>query len=423
MQRLFVSENRRGFVTEDGKPFFWLGDTAWELFHKLSIEQTEHYFKTRKEQGFNVIQAVLLGEEWGLTAPNFYGRIPLCDCDPERPDLAGEYNYWDHVKAVIELAERYNLYIAVLPTWGDKINLLWGKEKEIFDGDNAFAYGKFVGKLLGGYKNIVWIMGGDRAMTKHRHFQVLNQMAAGLKEGEKEVHIMSFHPPGGSTSTANNADADWLDFVMWQTGHNARELKVHESIRQDWDAEVIRPVLNAEPCYEDHPINQSPELGYFDEYDVREAAYRSVLAGGCGHTYGHHCVWYFAKENQIAERFLMNWEEALERPAAKQMQYVRKLMENYDFIHRKPADDRVVNQLEGANYIVGTEGENYALFYTPNGVRFQLDLRDIHKEITAKWYDPRTGTDSKEFKLKGGIISFAPPVKGRLYDSVLCLAF
>ena len=119
----------------------------------------------------------------------------------------------------------------------------------------------------------------------------------------------------------------------------------------------------------------------------------------------------------------MSWEEALERPAAKQMQYVRKLLENYDFIHRKPADDRVVNQLEGANYIVGTEGENYALFYTPNGVRFQLDLRDIHKEITAKWYDPRTGTDSKEFKLKGGIISFAPPVKGRLYDSVLCLAF
>ncbi len=29
-----VSDNRH-FILKDGKPFFWLGDTAWELFHRV----------------------------------------------------------------------------------------------------------------------------------------------------------------------------------------------------------------------------------------------------------------------------------------------------------------------------------------------------------------------------------------------------
>ena len=33
---LKVSDNRRFLVTADDRPFFWLGDTAWELFHRLN---------------------------------------------------------------------------------------------------------------------------------------------------------------------------------------------------------------------------------------------------------------------------------------------------------------------------------------------------------------------------------------------------
>jgi hypothetical protein len=34
-QRLRVSDNRRFLVKADDSPFFYLGDTAWELFHRL----------------------------------------------------------------------------------------------------------------------------------------------------------------------------------------------------------------------------------------------------------------------------------------------------------------------------------------------------------------------------------------------------
>ena len=71
--QLRVSENRRFLQTDDGKPFFWLGDTAWELFHRLTREEAEMYLKNRAEKGFTVIQAVALAELDGLHDPNPYG--------------------------------------------------------------------------------------------------------------------------------------------------------------------------------------------------------------------------------------------------------------------------------------------------------------------------------------------------------------
>ncbi|RYY22271.1 MAG: DUF4038 domain-containing protein, partial [Chitinophagaceae bacterium] len=64
--QLQVSENQRFLVTKDGKPFFWLGDTAWELFHRLSREEADTYLKNRADKGFTVIQAVALAELDGL---------------------------------------------------------------------------------------------------------------------------------------------------------------------------------------------------------------------------------------------------------------------------------------------------------------------------------------------------------------------
>lgn len=67
------SENRRFLEHRHGTPFLYLGDTAWELFHRLTREDAERYLELRRAQGFTVIQAVVLAEFDGLTAPNAYG--------------------------------------------------------------------------------------------------------------------------------------------------------------------------------------------------------------------------------------------------------------------------------------------------------------------------------------------------------------
>jgi hypothetical protein len=45
--RLRVSDNKRFLVHEDGTPFFWLGDTGWELFHRLNGEKADKYLENR----------------------------------------------------------------------------------------------------------------------------------------------------------------------------------------------------------------------------------------------------------------------------------------------------------------------------------------------------------------------------------------
>src|SRR5688500_9684891 len=134
--RLKISENKRFLIQENGKPFFYLGDTAWELFHRLNREEADKYLEDRAKKGFTVIQAVALAELNGLNDPNPYGHKPLIDNDPAKPDVKDgpQNDYWDQVDHVVNKAEKLGLMIGFLPSWGDKWNPKWAREsKVIFD--------------------------------------------------------------------------------------------------------------------------------------------------------------------------------------------------------------------------------------------------------------------------------------------------
>ena len=157
LPRLRVSENRRFLVTADGRPFFWLGDTAWELFHRLTREDAERYLQNRAGRRFTMIQAVALAEFDGLTQPNAYGHTPLRNNDPTQPDE----DYFAHVDWIVDRANALGMYVGFLPTWGDKWNQQRGAGPEIFTPENAEVYGEWLGRR---YKDagLVWILGGDR---------------------------------------------------------------------------------------------------------------------------------------------------------------------------------------------------------------------------------------------------------------------
>src|SRR5690606_33223748 len=70
MSALSVSENGRYLMTDDGRPFFWLGDTGWLLLNKLDRDEAEHYLEDRKRKGFNVVQAMVLHT---VPSVNVYG--------------------------------------------------------------------------------------------------------------------------------------------------------------------------------------------------------------------------------------------------------------------------------------------------------------------------------------------------------------
>ena len=423
---LKVSPDGRFIIKKDGSPFFWLADTAWELFHKLNKEEAVEYLATRASQQFTVIQAVALSEFEGLNAANAYGRIPLLknkdgSFDPELPDESDGYNYWNHMDFIIDAAASFGLYIGLLPTWGDKFNIKWGKGPEIFTPDNAYAYGKWIGGRYKNRDNIVWIMGGDRPIETETHKLIVRNIANGIKEVTNGRHLITYHPSGFSSSSQYVHDEKWLDFNMIQSGHGGVNIKNYEFIQKDRSLVPVKPTLDGEPRYEDHPVNFNAQNGYFDDYDVRVAAYWSTLSGALGHTYGHHEIWSFNTEKK--DYYPMKWREAIHRPGAEQMKYVKQLLMSRNFLELTPCQELVNANYEGANYISAARGDNYAFMYIPNGLDIKVNMGILPESyVTAYWFDPRKGTYTFAGTNKNeGVVTFTPPSSGRNNDWVLVL--
>ena len=91
---------------------------------------------------------------------------------------------------------------------------------------------------------------------------------------------------------------------------------------------ISKPTLDGEPRYESIPVGfyfrNISKLDRFDDYDARQAAYWSVLAGACGHTYGNNNVWQmWTPDRKPALWANIPWHESLDTPGAFQMGFVR----------------------------------------------------------------------------------------------------
>ena len=389
LQLLKISENKKYLVTEDGKPFFWLGDTAWELIHKLNEDETKNYLDDREEKGFTIIQTVILAEQDGLRKPNANGDLPLFDLDPTKPNE----KYFKHVDFVLKQAEKRNLYVGLLPTWGDKWNLKWGVGPEIFTPENAEIYGQYLGERYKNQKNIIWVLGGDRPPENDTHKEIIRAMAKGIKSADKN-HLLTYHISGYNIAT-NYFNDDWLDVDMFQAKHG----KDSEPYNFVWKAKEVkpqRPVINGEPRYENIPNNFKPEEGWINDADIRKSAYWSYLAGAAGFTYGCNDVWQMYSINDHPVIFARTgWEAALQLPGAQQMKYVQQLFTALPWHQLQNNQSVILNENKpGQQFMMAatSEKKDFMLVYAPVGEKVKVDLTDLKpKKLKAYWYNPRSG--------------------------------
>ena len=416
--KVLVSANKRFLQFEDGTPFFWLGDTAWELFHRLNKEETELYFENRRAKGFTVIQAVALAELDGLNTPNRYGEKPLTDNNPLTPNE----KYFEYMDWIINKAAEKGLFIGLLPTWGDKVDKAWGTGPVIFNKENAYKYGQWLANRYKDFQNIIWINGGDRNPDSTT-IAIWNALGTGIKSVDRN-HLMTFHPSGGKTSSEWFHNADWLDFNMSQTGHCDRGYYPYKKlITVDYSKKPTKPCIDGEPRYEDHPTCWNPEvLGWFNDVDVRQAAYWSLFSGSFGHTYGCHPIWQFKTDDLAPVGFVRhNWTEVLDYPGAWDMLNMRRLMQSRPFMDRTPFHELIANENVAENdFIIATKGKDYAFVYVPGYITAKINLDKLAWKQSVIWkYNPRTGeaTRIKEIVNKG-IEDINPEKWGRDIDLI-----
>ena len=432
--KLMVSANNRFLQFENGKPFFWLGDTGWLLPERLDRNEAEYYLKRCREAGYNMVQIQVMND---TPTYNIYGQPSLIDeWNFEGINRKGVYGYWDHLDYIISQAERNGIYIGMVAIWGSQVKA--GK----IDVEGAKKYGRFLANRYKNRPNIIWIMGGD--IQGDIHPEVWQALATTIKSIDKN-HLMTYHPRGRYTSAKWWSKASWLDFHTFQSGHRKygqrmgnKDYPIPDDTEEDvwmyvdstWAYQPIKPVLDDEPSYEDIPKGlHDPNEETWKDYDVRRYAYWSVFAGSCGHTYGHNAIMQMLKPGYSTsygkEDEIKTWYQALDAPGFSQMKHLKNLILSFPYFERIP-DQSVIVGKNGTKYnrLIATRGNDYLMIYNYNSVPMTVDLRKISGDKkNVWWFDAATGTLTYIGEYDSKTITFNQQnehrSKGKIKDGVL----
>lgn len=399
---LRVSENHR-YLQNGDTPFFWLGDTAWLMFSRLTLDEAYLYLRNRKEKGYNVIQATLI-HEW--PQKNVEGSFALKEEDFAKPDLEG--GYWQRVDAMVSMAEELGLYMALLPAWGGNA------ANGYLNMGNVDAYLDFLLERYGKRPNVIWLLGGD--VKGEAAFEVFCHMGSRLKK-ECPEKLVGFHPFGRTSSSIWFNKENWLDFHMFQSGHRRYDQVTlgawddngknpdnfgednWKYVERDFKCEPKRPTIDGEPSYEQilqglHDTSQP----YWQSWDTRRYAYWAVFAGAFGHTFGDNSIMqFYVKERDGKGAFgvWQDWKEALHNIGGMTMTHLKNLMESVDYQNGHPAQELVVEgQGEQYDRIAAFAGEQFVFCYDYTCHPFALDLSGYEGKFDAYWMDPVTGDES-----------------------------
>ena len=399
--RLQVMDNGHYFANGD-KPLFWIGDTAWTLFQKMSVEEGYRYLRNRKDKGFNFIYCTLINFQQRDEDTSF-----SLSGDKDVSEFFDENHipYWEEIHKVVKRAEELGLYLGLLPVWGNVV------KSERLHMDNVQEYVDFLYENFKDYKNIVWVVGGDNRGDQFNN--VWNALGEKIKEKMPD-HLVGYHPFGRTSSSYWFHDEEWLDFNMFQSGHRRteqRDLGAWDEIdeKEPWHGErnyryvqadykltPAKPVLDGEPSYEQIPQGlHDPVEPYWQDYHVRRYAYWSSFAGAAGHIYGHNAIIQFygtgrgpvygAKET---------WDIAMHDVGAAQMKILKDVMDELNFAHGVPMQEYIENPepevQEESLVAFGTE-EKFACY---NYGSVDITLKKLTGDYDCYWIDPVSGVKS-----------------------------
>jgi hypothetical protein len=418
--KLVVSANGH-YLSADGKPFFWLGDTGWLLLGKLNREETEKYLETRRVQGFNVIQVMLLHS---LSITNSDGDSALIGRNPANPKLSvadglkypSNNGYWENLDFVLDLAAKKGIYLALVPIWGSNVKSGHVSNKE------AEAFAKFLARRYRDRSNIIWLNGGD--VRGDDSTRIWNTIGNTLKK-EDPNHLVTFHPFGRTQSSEWFHNEAWLDFNMFQSGHRDYAQDTAKADHQygednwryvqvDFNKRPAKPTLDGEPSYEGipHGLHDTLQPRWTDS-DLRRYAYWSVFSGACGFTYGNNSVMQMQKRGAKTGAYGAKepWEQAIYAPGATQMIHLKNLMRQYHFEALTPAQSIFPDPGERYNHLTALKGEHCLLVYTCNGRNITVKTDQLKgSQFRYSWYSPRDGKFLSGGKiLKRETLEFDPP--------------
>lgn len=381
---LKVSDNRRGFVHDDGTPFFWLGDTVWSISAGATVEEWREYLDFRRAQGYNLVQINSLPQHDSSVRDY---RKPFAlrrrRWDVTRPNL----DYFRTLDQLVAMTADAGLFTAMVVLWFDYVpgtNLWWRiKRRGFFTPELAALYGKYLAARYAAF-GTVWIVTGDSDFETPESMEVYDAAARAIRQTDPYGSLMTAHLNGDIYTPPALNEREWLDFHMFQSGHrpDSRERAILDA-EKDRAYRPVRPVFNAEPMYDGvHPVYTAGHTPNREK--VRKVYWSSVLAGGnAGLTYGAHGVWSWDRAPLSP-----TWRDFLQLESAEDAVRLKRFFEPLPWWELEPANHLLAAGDRGDVLVAATPDRAVVVAYVLQPARLGLKLEARYE---GEWFDPAVG--------------------------------
>ena len=384
-----VDAGGRHLAHEDGTPFFWLGDTAWNGPLLSTPEEWDFYVRTRAKQGFTVVQWVATqwrgapeGDSSGRTA--YYGR--------ERLRLnAAFFQRLDEKSATLTRAGILSVPVmlwAISSPPGSEVNpgVSLPERQAIMLAQYMLA--------RWGADPVAWLLNGDGDYRGPRA-ERWKTIGRGAFNGMGHA-LVALHPGGGKWVMDEFRDEPWVDLCGYQSAHadsdgNSNWITSGPPAAE-WTKAPARPVMSLEAPYE------RAEPG--SDFLVRRNHWWSLLnAPVAGITYGVHGVWGWSDGVHPApghgKTVAPRWDKLLDLPGARQACAMREFFESFEYRRLKPAPRILAAQpgKEAARRFVSaaqTDTRDITVVYVPEDRRVALVEGALPARYEAVWVKPDT---------------------------------
>ena len=397
------SSDRRYLTYSDGSPFFYLGDTAWEITWKSRAPEVLAFIEDRKRKKFSALQIV------AMTHQDFnFARFGVMNRQGEPYYLNNDYSlpnprYFDYLDSIVTLANSSGLIVSLVPLWAAMMNLYTpAYNYNQLTVEESLLIAKYLAARYAAY-NLIWIIGGDNAYDTNERKSFWSDFAHMIKRASGSRQLCTCHPMGsrGSFDFFSNS-TDWLDFNMYQSSHIASGDYTWQLGQRGFNDTPTKPVLNGEACYEDIYNNlwapgdtSGVSSVRIMDIDVRQASYESVFAGSLvGITYGANGIWQWNTDEIPGTHYPRYTAiEALDLPASSQMTVLKDILLKYSWYMLKPTPALLIDFKSSDNHCQIAASDSVILVYIPAGTtRISLASIPLTDSLFCSWINPRDGT-------------------------------
>ena len=329
-----MSPGGRSLVHADGRPAVLVGDTAWALPWRATVEQCRVYAADRQAKGFNAVLLMSVQPDMNARGPRDrtadegfdvgFEDLPTGHINALNPPY---FRTLDHLVAILVEHEIVPVLQPVFFGFGWKGLQVAGPVVP------PAEYARYCRYLVARYgaRPVIYLVGADGSGCEP-------QVAAG---GEEVERWDAYRQPTGihyRPHADNRAwqSAGWLDFQWCQTGHSGEH--VPERVADMWRNTPAKGVANGEPTYEQGG-KRGRAVGWWQGHE----AWSNLCAGGTlGVVYGAGSLWQWRlhrDEPGHSAFFLADgagWREALDFEGSNYVGLVSRILDGLPFTDMAP---------------------------------------------------------------------------------------